>query len=117
MPRQRKWYSPVEALEARVMLSAPELDVPFIASTEDPLATHCEFAVPEYSSLPGANHVIYLDFNGQTVSGTSWNSVYNNGLPITVGEFGYDTATILRICERVTEDFAPYNVNVTTVEP
>lgn len=30
--------------------------------------------VPAFSSLPGANHTIYLDFDGHVTTGTSWNS-------------------------------------------
>ena len=32
--------------------------------------------VPAFSSLPGANQTIYLDFNGHTTTGTAWNSSY-----------------------------------------
>lgn len=76
-------------------------------------------------SLPGATKTIYLDFNGQTVTGTAWNS---NGNTLTFEPWSLDaTATaaftnnelegIQRIWALVAEDFAPFNVNVTTEEP
>jgi hypothetical protein len=92
--------SAVESLEARQMLSAvgvdPRLDpqisfdvapvakaeplvgnaaVAYAASGELPASLANTFTL---HSLPGANQVIYLDFNGHTTTGTSWNSTYNN---------------------------------------
>src|SRR5262249_3312861 len=32
-------------------------------------------------SFPGANRVIYLDFDGHTTSGTQWNTSYTSGNP------------------------------------
>src|SRR5687767_7220913 len=32
-------------------------------------------------SLPGAQRVIYLDFDGATVSGTAWNDEFTSGAP------------------------------------
>ena len=34
--------------------------------------------VPAFSSLPGANHTIYLDFDGHITENTAWNSYMNN---------------------------------------
>ena len=82
--------------------------------------------VPAFSSLPSANHTVYLDFNGHATTGTSWNSSYG---VTTINSPAYTTdadalnfsaselATIERVWKRVAEDFAPFNVNVTTVEP
>src|SRR5690606_29671235 len=77
-------------------------------------------------SLPGADHTIYLDFDGHTTTGTTWNSAYN--LPTIVSPpFDIDgspdtwSATeISRIAlawAYVAEDFAPFDVDVTTEEP
>jgi hypothetical protein len=81
----------------------------------------------QLSSLPGATKTIYLDFNGHTTSGTLWNSQFNGGNPIVTPAFNFegsaDTFTnnelfrIQRIWERVAEDFLPFQVNVTTLEP
>ena len=73
-------------------------------------------------SLPGANKVIYLDFDGHTTSGTAW----NNGAtivsaPYTIdGDPAFSAAELERIqyiWQRVAEDFLPFGVNVTTQDP
>ncbi|MBL8820475.1 MAG: hypothetical protein JNL58_30910 [Planctomyces sp.] len=77
-------------------------------------------------SNPGARHTIYLDFNGHTTSGTSWNSSFTGGAAITTPEYDVDDvagfsntelANIQRIWQRVAEDFIAFNVNVTTEAP
>jgi PKD repeat protein len=77
-------------------------------------------------SRPAAQRVIYLDFDGQTVTGTAWND--SEGLPaIDAKPFDLDgnpagfSATELEriqlIWQRVAEDYAPFDVDVTTEEP
>ncbi len=78
-------------------------------------------------SLPGSKRTIYLDFNGGTVSGTAWNANYNGGADIIAAPFDLDgspgtfSATELQriqnIWKRVAEDYAPFDVDVTTEEP
>ncbi len=87
----------------------------------------CLAAVPAFSSLPGADHTIYLDFDGHvTTGGTTWNTQYGIS---TINSPAYDTdndpstfsASELSVIENawkwVAEDFAPFEVNVTTVDP
>ena len=83
-------------------------------------------AVPPLSSLPGADHTVYLDFNGAVVENTSWNSYYNqtslDAPPYDIdGNPGAFSATELARIEeawqRVAEDFIPFAINVTTVDP
>ncbi|HEY9873928.1 MAG TPA: hypothetical protein V6D12_10855, partial [Candidatus Obscuribacterales bacterium] len=79
------------------------------------------------NSLVGANHTIYLDFNGHTTSGTFWNSSFTGGANIVTPAFDFDGNTasfsnaelerIHYIWQRVAEDFSPFNVNVTTQAP
>jgi len=66
--------------------------------------------IPVYSSYPSASPVIFLDFDGQTVSGTSWN--YNG--PIYCGSANLNNTQITEIFNRVAEDYRPFNINVTT---
>jgi hypothetical protein len=81
--------------------------------------------VPAFSSLPGADHTIYLDFDGHTIEGTNWNSYYNQTTLVapeynTDGVLGFsptELAHIEEVWKRVSEDFRPFNVNVTTVDP
>ncbi len=82
---------------------------------------------PLRHSRPGAARVLYLDFNGHTVAGTSWNNgsgaapAYVCTAYDTNGNFGSfnpaEQAAILLIWERVAESFRPYDVDVTTEEP
>jgi hypothetical protein len=75
-------------------------------------------------SRPSSTHVIYLDFDGAMVSGTAWNA---NGLP-NGSYVGYEldgTAAfsdtekeeIQKVWQRVVEDYAPFDVDVTTEDP
>ncbi len=83
--------------------------------------------VPILHSNPSATKKILLDFDGQIVTGTSWNNVYNNGNPIHAQAYSTDSdtlnfsaselANIQQIFLRVAEDFAPFNVDVTTEDP
>ena len=76
-------------------------------------------------SKPSAPVVIYLDFTGHTTTGTAWNNSY--GSTIVSGALNYDSdATTFSATERtviskvwagVAEDYAPFNVDVTTQEP
>ncbi|MEO1616056.1 MAG: choice-of-anchor D domain-containing protein [Planctomycetota bacterium] len=79
-------------------------------------------------SRPDSNFTIYLDFDGHVTVGTSWNAAY--GIPEIVhpnywgvfGEAGKNFTNgqlevIQEIWQIVAEDFAPFDVNVTTEEP
>lgn len=94
-------------------------DAPFsAASFDDAFSLH---------SRPEATLKIFLDFDGHTVTGTSWNST----VPvIEAGRYRREAASnpdsgftqrdldgIVEIWERVAEDFAPWEVDVTTEDP
>jgi hypothetical protein len=66
--------------------------------------------VPALSSYPTATAVLFLDFDGHTVSGTSWNT---SG-PIICAASGLDNTQITTVFNRVAEDYRPFNLNVTT---
>ncbi len=66
--------------------------------------------VPVLNSYPSASAVIYLDFDGQNVNGTSWNS----GGPVTCAPSGMNATQIAEVFNRVAEDYRPFNLNVTT---
>jgi len=65
---------------------------------------------PIYNSYPSATATIFLDFDGQYVDGTSWN--YNG--PLTLGASNMTTDQITEIFNRVSEDYRPFNINITT---
>lgn len=69
-------------------------------------------ALPELQSLPGANGVVLLDFDGQYVSGTLW----NNGNPINAAPATLSEAQQQEVWELVSEDFRPFRLNVTNSE-
>jgi hypothetical protein len=64
------------------------------------------------TTTPITESVILLDFNGQLVSGTSWN--YNG--PITCTPANLTSTDISRIVDHVSNDYSPFNVLVTTDE-
>ena len=74
-------------------------------------------------SRPSATKVIYLDFDGQTTSGTAW----SGGGTIVSAPFDLDgipssfntteRERIQYIWQRVAEDYAPFDVDVTTEDP
>jgi hypothetical protein len=74
-------------------------------------------------SRPGAKRTIYLNFRGATLTGTAWNSSGTiNAAPYDIdGIPGTFSTTELQriqgIWQRVAEDFAPFDVNVTTEPP
>ena len=75
-------------------------------------------------SRPGARRTIYLNFKGATLSGTAWNGSGGSitALPYDIDGIPYSFSTtelqrIQGIWQRVAEDFAPFDVNVTTEEP
>ncbi len=63
-------------------------------------------------SLPGAEAVMFLDFDGQYVVSPYW----NNGDPIDAEPSGMDDEMIRETWEMISEDFSPFRVNVTTNE-
>ena len=77
-------------------------------------------------SRPTATKKIYLDFDGHTTTGTSWNSAYTAGASFATPAFNIDSTTgfsdaellrIQMIWRRVVEDFAAFDVDVTTEDP
>ncbi len=67
--------------------------------------------VPKLNSLQDAatTAVIFLDFDGQYV-----NSVWNNYTPFNVAAPNLSATEITEIFNRVSEDFRPFTINVTT---
>ena len=80
----------------------------------------------QLNSLPGSQRTIFLDFDGAVVENTFWNSDHG----VTAGAHpawtvdadattfnDSERALIQDIWLRVAEDFAPFDVNVTTEDP
>jgi Calx-beta domain/RTX calcium-binding nonapeptide repeat (4 copies)/Metallo-peptidase family M12B Reprolysin-like len=84
-------------------------------------------SLPLLSSNPSAAAKLFLDFNGHTTSGTEWNTRFNGGAAFTTPAYSIDADTstfltteinnITEIWKRVAEDYAPFNIDVTTIDP
>jgi len=104
---------------------APEEAEPF--NPTDPLQPAL-FPLSEtfkLNSRPGSKRVIYLDFDGHQTSGTAWNKSPAPSL-ITSPAYTTDANTafsdgelqnIQNMWKQVAEDYAPFDVNVTTQDP
>lgn len=78
-------------------------------------------------SKPGSTKTIFLDFDGFTLSGTSWNVDFTSGADIVAppwdidgnpASFGISEQTLIQqVWLRVAEDYAPFDVDVTTEFP
>ena len=81
-------------------------------STNKPLPPQGNFKVPDLSSNPESTFVIYIDFDGEVVTNPAW----NNGETINSepASFFGDEDAMRFFWARVSEDFAPFDVNVTT---
>jgi hypothetical protein len=77
-------------------------------------------------SKPGASRVVYLDMDGHVVTGTAWNASSGfaslnmeafdtDGDPSTFNSS--EVEDIAETWKRVAEDYAPYDIDVTTQEP
>lgn len=76
-------------------------------------------------SRPGSDRVLYLDFNGHILTGTGWNDGFDD--PIVYKAFSIDNdpttfndaerRAIQQIWRRVAEDYAPFDIDVTTEDP
>jgi hypothetical protein len=95
--------------------------LPSYPGTTGPIADYADTF--KLHSLPGASKTIYLDFNGQYITGTPW----NGGNPIDAVPWDFDgnpssfnnaeRAVLQLIWARVAEDYIPFEINVTTEEP
>jgi hypothetical protein len=81
------------------------------------------------ASRPGAQRTIYIDATGATVTGTAWNDNPTYGTDASIAVTPYDSDAnpgtftdqelleIQSLWSRMAEDYAPFDVNVTTADP
>ena len=109
-------------VEERLVASPTEA----AAATAAPNATVPLSETLTLESKPGSSRTIYLDFTGDTVTGTAWNSSY--GATIVAEPYSIDSTVdtnfsdaelteIQKAWQVVAEDYAPFDVNVTTKDP
>lgn len=79
-----------------------------------------------FHSRPGSPNVLYLNFTGEVVTNTAWNSgsspsVFNAVTFSTDGDYSTfsdsEQLVIRRVWQRVSEDYAPFDIDVTTERP
>lgn len=78
-------------------------------------------------SRPGAQQIVYLDFDGYLLTHTAWNDTFNEDADIVCPAWDIEggpavfTTTertrIQQVWQRVAEDYAPFEVDVTTEYP
>jgi hypothetical protein len=79
-------------------------------------------------SRPGSQRTIYLDFNGETISNTAWNGTYGAPAgsyyaePFSIDANGAtfsnaEQDVVQSVWQRVSEDYATFDVDVTTQDP
>ncbi|UEG49208.1 T9SS type A sorting domain-containing protein [Ferruginibacter lapsinanis] len=68
------------------------------------------YCIPKLNSWPTAAATIYLDFDGYYVD----NPVWNNAVPFNCAPSPMTDAEITEIFNRVSEDYRPFNINITT---
>jgi hypothetical protein len=85
-------------------------------------------APPVFHSRPGSTNVLFLDFNGHLITNTYWNTYPGYEEPFwDCRPYSVDTneamfsveeqQAIQIIWERVAEDYAPFDIDVTTEQP
>lgn len=111
---------PVQSTPETQFIPAGSTGVPFTPSAPVNIASP-----PIFHSLPGATKVLFLDFNGHTITKTQWNTTAAPTYACLPYDKDGDSTTfsvaeqqlIYDAWKRVAEDFAPFNVNVTTEQP
>jgi hypothetical protein len=113
-------FSIPEATEA----IEPEPETPVIGQAAVPVSPFPSQLV--FHSRPGAPNVLYINFAGENVVNTEWNNVVGRSeIPAVAFSTDSDLTTfsdaeqlaIKRIWQRMAEDYAPFNINVTTERP
>ncbi len=102
------------------------LEAPPVELAELPAAAALPANVFDLDSRPSASRVLYLDFNGHVAADPAWGSV---GYAGTIASAPFDLdgspntfstteqARIFETWQRVTEDYRPFDINVTTRDP
>lgn len=105
-------------------------EAPVVAEAANPVGTSTPIPYGDtfrLHSRPGAQRVVYIDFNGHQVTGTAWNANYTAAAPFYADPYDTDGVpgtfspsemdVVQRVWQRVSEDYAPFDVDVTTEEP
>ena len=79
-----------------------------------------------FHSKPGSSNILFINFSGETVSNTAWNTSLGR-TSVAAVPFSTDSddttfsdaeqTAIKRIWQRISEDYAPFEIDVTTERP
>lgn len=69
---------------------------------------------PLLSSRPSSENVLYLDFDGETVTSTRWNTVFTGGTSIVAAPADLSESLMTGAWNHIASDYAVWDVNVTT---
>jgi len=128
-PHGMIYYACIQTPESKAMMRAltPPAAAPSsttrsgVAQSNVPIASP-----PAYHSRPGCSKIIYLDFNGHVIQQTGWNESFNitkwDTYPFDLDgdETTFNDAEqtfMFHVWQRMAEDYAPFDVDVTTEEP
>ena len=86
------------------------------------LTDFTESVVFSLHSNPSASNKVYIDVNGEVLSGSAWSSdaLYAAPFDLDADEETFNSSelkAIANIWHRVSEDMAPFNIDVTTEDP
>jgi hypothetical protein len=121
---EKKYYSYSSSPDGSIYLTEEDIDqvlcvgydqVPMRTNPNASQAASVASAIPLRESLPGATAVLYLDFDGETVENTFWN-YFNEDKPIEAAPAYLSEFEIVAVWEMMSEDFRPFDLNVTTSE-
>lgn len=101
----------VEALDINKIVCVNMYNTPMEPAAENNGST-ISSAIPQLQSLPGEIAVVYLDFDGQVVSGGKW----NGGNTINAQPAGLTESQMTNAWYVISEDYRPYRLNITTIE-
>jgi len=97
-----------------------EVEAPAESTSDPSYATYTTSEAFQLHSRPGSQRVIYLDFDGHANPGSGWSGT--PGAPYDTGgspsSFSdAERRVIIDVWRQVSEDFAPFDVDVTTQDP
>ncbi|PUA79942.1 Ig-like domain-containing protein [Nocardioides currus] len=111
--------------DGALFFKEPVLDAPQ-PPEDDPVAQAPLAETFQLHSLPGARQTIFLDFDGAQASATGWHASYP-GVPVTQPAWDpagngpsftdAELAQVQTVWKIVAEDYAPFDVDVTTADP
>lgn len=70
--------------------------------------------VTKLESHPSAENVVYIDTDGELVSGTYWNTFYKQGNDMVMTPSELTDEGIYEIWKIVSEDYSAFDINITT---